>query len=202
MLCSHARVAVSLGIVSETRLLSFARGRNAFPNRARSLLRTFARHVAIFDRWHLNMEIDPVQQRSRYALPVALDLARAAAAFALQIAKVTARTRIHRRYQHELAWKRDAAGGTRHRNASILQRLAHHFEGRAVEFRQLIEKEHAIMSNAHFTRIRNRATSEQPDIANRVMRRTERTRRDEGLLRCQYSSVIVVFVPLNAFSPR
>src|SRR5205823_14587991 len=126
MLCSHPRVAVCLGIVSETRLLSFARGRNAFPNRARRLLRTFARHVAIFDRWHLNMEVNPVQQRSGYALPVALDLARAAAAFALQIAKVTARTRIHRRYQHELARKCDAAGGTGNRNASILERLPTH----------------------------------------------------------------------------
>src|SRR5438067_13886800 len=113
MLRSHPRVAVCLGIVSETRLLSFARGRNAFPNRARRLLRTFARHLAIFDRWHLNVEIDPVQQRAGDALTITLHLARAAAAFALQIAEVTTWTRIHCRHQHEFAREREAAGGTR-----------------------------------------------------------------------------------------
>src|SRR5205823_5918191 len=97
MLCSHPRVAVCLGIVSETRLLLFARGRNAFPNRARRLLRTFTRHVAIFDRRHFDVEIDPVQQRSGYALAITLHLARAAAAFALQVAEVPTRARRHER---------------------------------------------------------------------------------------------------------
>ena len=185
MLCSHSRVAVCLGIVSETRLLLFARGRNAFPNRARRLLGTFTRHVAIFDRWHLNVEINPVQQRAGDALAITLHLARAAPAFALQVAEVSTRARIHCRHQHEFARERDAAGSTRNRDASILQRLAHHFQGGPMKFRKLIEKEHAVMSKAHLTGIRNRAPSEQADIANRVMRRTKRARRHERLLRCQ-----------------
>src|SRR5262249_6242779 len=182
MLRSHPRVAVCLGIVGETRLLSLARGRNAFPNCARRLLRTFTRHLAIFDRRHLNMEIDSVQQRSGDALPVTLHLARTAAAIALQIAKVTARTRIHCRYQHELARERNTAGSTRNRDPSVLQRLAHYFQGRAMKFRQFIEKQHAVMGDTYLARIWDRSSSEQADIANGVMWGTKRTRRHERLL--------------------
>src|SRR6476469_4191436 len=125
------------------------------------------------------MEIDSIEQRSGNALPISLHLTRTAAAFAFQIAEVTTRTRVHRRYQHEFARESDAPGRSRNSNASILQWLAHHFQSGTMKFWELIEKEDAIMRQAHFARVWNGAPAEQPDVANRMMRRAERTRRHE-----------------------
>ena len=43
-------------------------------------------------------------------------------------------------------------GGARDGDAAVFERLAHHFEGRAFELRQLIEKEDAVVREAHFAR--------------------------------------------------
>src|SRR6266513_3008046 len=66
------------------------------------------------------------ETRSRIALPISLYLIRTAAAFAFQIAEVTARARIHRRDQHEFAREGHAAGCSRNGNPSILERLPTH----------------------------------------------------------------------------
>src|SRR5207248_4379158 len=139
----------------------------------------FARHITILNRRHFNVEIDPIEQRAGDPLPITLDLARTTTAFAFQVAEITARTRIHRRHQHELAWESDAASCSRNGDASILQWLAHHLQSRAMKFRELVEKENAIVREADFTGVRNGAAAEQSDIANGMMRRTERTRRHE-----------------------
>src|SRR5437016_7223378 len=126
MLRSHARIAVRLGIVSKSRLLPLARSGYPLTNCTGRFLRPFARHITVLNRWHFDVEIDPIEQRSGNTLPISLHLTRAAAAFAFQIAEITARTRVHRRYQHEFAGKSDAAGCSRNSNASIFQWLTHH----------------------------------------------------------------------------
>src|SRR5207237_9823893 len=105
--------------------------------------------------------------------PITLHLARPAAAFAFEVAEITARTRVHRRDEHQFTRKRDAARGARHRHLAVLERLAHHFERRAFELRQLIEKEHTIVRETHFAGIRKRAAAEQADVTDGVMRRTK-----------------------------
>src|SRR6266403_4448593 len=128
MLCSHARIAVRLGIVSKSRLLPLARSGYPLTNCTGGFLRPLARHITVLNRWHFDVEIDPIEQRSGNALPISLHLTRTAAAFAFQIAEITARTRVHRRYQHEFARKSDTPGRPRNSNASILQWLAHYLQ--------------------------------------------------------------------------
>src|SRR6476619_7077733 len=112
MLRSHARIAVRLGIVSKSRLLPLARSGYPLTNCTGGFLRPFARHITVLNRWHFDVEIDPIEQRPGNALPISLHLTRTAPAFAFQIAEITARTRVHRRHQHEFARKSDAAGGS------------------------------------------------------------------------------------------
>src|SRR5207248_9266250 len=110
MLRSHARIAVRLGIVSKSRLLPLARGGYPLTNCTGRFLRPFARHITVLNRWHFDVEIDPIEQRSANPLPISLHLTRTAAALTSQIAKITARTRVHRRHQPELARKRARPG--------------------------------------------------------------------------------------------
>ena len=44
---------------------------------------------------------------------------------------------------------------------AILKRLAHHFQDIALEFRQLVEEQHAIVPERNFARARNGAASDQ-----------------------------------------
>src|SRR5437868_12315324 len=112
MLRSHARIAVCLGIVSKSRLLPLARGGYPLTTCTGRFLRPFARHVTVLNRWHFDVEIDPIEQRSGNALPISLHLTPTAEALTFQIAKITARTRVHRRHQHEFARKSHASGGS------------------------------------------------------------------------------------------
>src|SRR5213592_2597486 len=93
----HARVAVYLGVIAEALLLKLSRSDNALANRSGSFLCAFACNIAIFDCGHFNVQIDAVEQRAGHSLAIALHLKRPTTAFALQIAKIAARTWIHRR---------------------------------------------------------------------------------------------------------
>src|SRR5216110_121139 len=126
MLRSHARIAVRLGIVSKSRLLPIARSGYPLTNCTGRFLRPLARHITVLNRWHFDVEIDPIEQRSGNALPISLHLTRPTAALAFQIAEVTTRARVHRRHQHEFARESNAASRSRNGNASILERLPTH----------------------------------------------------------------------------
>src|SRR6266550_3585689 len=138
--CSHAGVAIYFRLVAEPFMLASPSSQDALANGGGSFLSAFAGDIAIVDSRHFNVQIDAIKQRTRDALTVALYLNWAAAAFALEIAEVTARTGIHRRHQHEFAWKCDAACRARHSDFPILQRLAHHFQCGSFKLRQFIEK--------------------------------------------------------------
>jgi hypothetical protein len=148
------------------------------------------------------VEIDAVEERAGDALAITLDLDGAAAAFAFEIAEVSARTRVHRGNEHELGGERDAAGGARDGDFAVFQRLAHHFQGGAFELGQLIEEKDAVMGEAHFARLGNGGAAEQADVGDGVMRRSERPRRDEGLFAAEHSRDAVDFRALDRFLQR
>src|SRR6266550_7216179 len=162
MLCSHARIAVRLGIVSKSRLLPLARSGYPLTNCTGGFLRPLARHITVFNRGHFDVEIDPIEQRSGNTLPISLHMTRTAAALAFQIGEVTARTRIHRRHQYKFARESNAPGRSRNGNASVLQWLSHHFQSGTMKFRQLVKKEDAVVREADFTGIWNCPAAEQP----------------------------------------
>ena len=141
----HSRVAICCRVAFKSRLLAFTRTNDPVANLARNFLHAFAGHVAIFDGRNLDVQIDAIEQRTGDALSITLHLERAATAFAFQIAEISARTRIHGGDQHELGGKSHAARGARDGDFPVLERLAHHFQCRSFEFRQLIEKKHAVV---------------------------------------------------------
>src|SRR6058998_2095223 len=136
-------------------------------------------NIAIFDCGHFNVQIDAVEQRAGHSLAIALHLKRPATAFALQVAKIAAWTGIHRRNEHQLRWKSEAACRARHGDLPVFERLAHYFQRRSLKLGQLIEKEHAVVRDAYFTGIRKRAAAEQPNVADGVMRVAEWSDRNE-----------------------
>ena len=99
------------------------------------------------------------ERLSGNSLAVTLHLDRTAAAFAFEIAEISARARIHCRDQHEFARESQTSGCARDRHFSVFQWLAHHFERGAFEFRQLIEKKNAVIRQAHFARRRERSAA-------------------------------------------
>jgi hypothetical protein len=94
---THPRIAVDLLIGTKARPLPLARASHALTNRVGTFLRPRARNIAVFDGRHLDVQIDPVEQRSGSSLPIPLDLEWPTSAFAFQIAEITARAWIQAR---------------------------------------------------------------------------------------------------------
>jgi hypothetical protein len=106
---AHPGVVIHFRVGMETGPLLFAGALDAFADGSRRFFGAGAGDVAIFDGGNFDVEIDAVEQRSGNPLAITVDLRRSAAAFAFQVAEVTARTWIHGGDEHELGWERDAA---------------------------------------------------------------------------------------------
>jgi hypothetical protein len=61
----------------------------------------------------------------------------------------------------------------------IFERLPEHFQHASIKLRQLVEKQHALVCKGNFTRSRQTATTNQTRVADRVVRRTKRTFRNQ-----------------------
>src|SRR4051794_25235141 len=108
---AHPGVAVYFYIGVKTTALFFPRALDPLANGAGILFGPCARDVAIFDGGHFDVKIDAIEERPGDTLAVTMNLGRTAAAFAFQVAEVSARTWVHRSDEHELGRKRHASGG-------------------------------------------------------------------------------------------
>src|SRR4030095_2315070 len=106
--------------------------------------------VARRNGWHRDDQIDAIAQRPGKASAVLGDLSRRAAARATVVAEETARTRIHGADQHESRWKQGGSRRPRDRDASFLEWLTEHLQYAAIEFRQLVEEQHAVVRKRDF----------------------------------------------------
>jgi len=145
------------------------------------------------------VQIDSIEQWTGDALTVTLHLDWAAAAFALEIGEVTAGAGIHCGNEHELGGKRDTPSRARHSNFPILKRLAHYLQRRSFKLRQFIQKQDAIVREAYFARIWKRPAAKQTDVADRVMGRAERSRRDKRLFGIEQTSNAMYFGRFDRF---
>src|SRR5215475_9120818 len=91
-----------------------------------------------------------------------------------RIAKKSAVTRIHRSDESETCRKGQRHGGAGDRNLLIFERLPEDFQHVTFEFRQFIQKEHAMMSQADLARFGDRSSTNQSGVADRVMWRAKR----------------------------
>src|SRR5258708_6842768 len=98
------------------------------------------------------MQVDAIEKRPADLSEIALDDSSRAAALACRIAVKTARTWIHRPNKHEIGGERKRRFGAGERYRAFLERLAQQFENIARKLGQLVEEEHAMVSEAHFTR--------------------------------------------------
>jgi hypothetical protein len=91
---THSGVAIYFGVGIEAGALFLAGALDAFANSGGRLFAPRAGDIAIFHGRHFNVEIDAIEERTRDALAVTMDLGGAAAAFTFKIAEVSAWTRI------------------------------------------------------------------------------------------------------------
>ena len=128
------------------------------------------------------MNVDAIKQWPRNPIAVTLDLFWRAAAFpASWITKISAGARVHRGDQHHIGREGYRACRSADGNFAVLQRLPQDFERRAFELGKLVKKEHSVMSKAHFARSRIARTSDETDVGNCMMWRTERSLHTEGI---------------------
>jgi hypothetical protein len=58
--------------------------------------------------------------------------------------------------------------------------VAHDLERGAAEFRDLVEEQHAVVREADLSRLRQNAPAGERDLADSVVRRAKRPRRDDA----------------------
>ena len=97
------------------------------------------------DRRNFDVDVDAIEQGSGNLGHVALDHRRRAHALPRFVVEVSARAGIHRGRQHEARRKAERHGGAGDGDLAVFQRLAKHLQHIAGEFRQLVQKEQAIV---------------------------------------------------------
>jgi hypothetical protein len=109
------------------------------------------------------VQVDAVNERAGNARLVIGRAARigAAAAGVTGLAGMPAAARIHRRDQHEARRVGDPMVGARNRNLAGLERLAQRVERLRLEFRQLVEEQHAVVRERYFARPRMQSAADQ-----------------------------------------
>ncbi|MNF89111.1 hypothetical protein D3C84_716230 [compost metagenome] len=100
------------------------------------------------------VQVDAVQQRSGEFVAVALHHVRCTAAASAGLAKISTGARIHCRHQLETRREAYSVTGARHHDVPRLQRLSQDLQYPAVEFRQFIEKQHAMVGEGDFSWLR------------------------------------------------
>src|SRR5262249_34848416 len=119
----------------------------------------------------LELDVDPVCERTRYSAPVARDALRRATAATGAIAAMPARAGIHGGDKLEARRELRLVRGARNRNSAGLERLSQRFQHVAVELRQLVEEQHTVMRERDFARARQGAAADQSGSRGAVVRR-------------------------------
>ena len=129
---------------------------------------------------HFYVQIDTVEQWPRYAAEVLGHHAGPTYTGLLGVIVVATGAGVHRGEQHKRRRILYAELGPRDRHTSLFERLTQHLEHGAFELRQLIQKEHPMVGQGYFARLRMIATPHQRDIRNGMVGRTKRTMCDQA----------------------
>src|SRR5712692_9192486 len=139
---SRAEPGVVLALAFE---LPSARPFDALPDLRRAFASACLHELVFAQRGHFDLDIDTIEQRSREPAAVARNLVGRAAALAAEMSQIPARARIHCADQLEARRILGLAGGARAGDAAGFERFAQRFEHPAVELRQLVQKQHAVV---------------------------------------------------------
>ena len=105
------------------------------------------------------MDVEPVEQRAGYAGEITRRGVRRAGTAPDRMAEIAARAGIHCADEHHAAGIGESARDAGDRDRSILNGLAQRLHRCAREFRQLVEKEHAVVRERNFPRMRHGAAA-------------------------------------------
>ena len=114
-------------------------------------------------------------------MAVAGDLHGVAPAFALGVAVVAAGTRVHGGDEQESGREGHAAGGAGDGDLAVLQGLAHHFQGGAVEFGEFVQKKDTVVGDGDFARGGMGAAAQQTGVGNGMVGGAEGAVGEDGL---------------------
>ena len=162
----HLGVAVDAGFVLEAALLQHPRGNDTLADGGAGFAWGLAGHLptasvgcasAMLKRvWHcarlaqqlveidglnFDLQVDAVEQRTRNLAHIMRALVLVADALLLGVPIVPARARIHRRHEHETGGIFCRIFRPTNTDNPVLQRLPHHLQDTATEFRQFIQAE-------------------------------------------------------------
>lgn len=101
------------------------------------------------------------------------------------VAQISARAGVHGRHEHDVTGIFQGHGSTRDGHPALFQGLAQDFEDVLLEFGELVQKKHAPVGQGELSGTRVLSAADEPRIRNSVMRRSERPRHHQGLLRRQ-----------------
>ena len=150
--------------------LTRARRANALPHRRRRLSGPAVEELAEPLPGNVDHQVDPIADGTAQAAGVFAESARRAAATGL-VAEVTAGARVGGRDEGEVGGEVNGAARPDHDHGAFLERLAQCLEVAPREFADLIEEQHAAMSEADLSRAREpAATPDQPRPRYRMVR--------------------------------
>jgi hypothetical protein len=130
--------------------------------------------VLVRDPCNLDVQVDSVDERPAQAAQVSLYVRLLARATLVPISEKSARARVHGTHKQHACWKLGRDPGTRHGEGAFFKGLAKLLECLAPEFRQLVQKEHPIVSQADLAGTRQGPSPDEPGVRDVVMGRPER----------------------------
>ena len=148
---------------------------SALPSAGGGRARSLAEHARHFD-----MQVDAVEQRpgnARLVIGAAFGRARTGLR---RIAEITAAAGVHRRHQLKARRIAHMGVGARHHRFAGLDRLAQTVQHAALEFRQLVQEQHAQMRQRDFARLHFQPAADQRRHRGGMMRIAERPLAADG----------------------
>ena len=138
------------------------------------------------ERRHLDgrehhVHVDPVEQRAAHLRAVGADALGRATAASTAVAQPAAGAGIHRADEQEPRGERRLGVGTRDGDDAVFERLTQGLERATPELGQLVEEEDTVVGEADLAGARTVAPADEPDLADRVVRRAEGARARQAL---------------------
>jgi len=127
------------------------------------------------------VEVDAVQQRTGDLFCVFFRLACRAGAAAAGMSSPAAPAGVHGAYQLKAGRHVQRAAGTGHGDFTVLQRLTHGLQNIPMEFRKLVEEEHAVVRKGDLAGAQGRAAAGEGGSRSGVVRTAEGTAGQQGI---------------------
>ena len=143
--------------------------------------RGFAPHGLVLYGGNVDVQVNAVQQGTGDLFRILCHFTVRAGAFSGGVAPPAAAAGVHGAHQLEPGRKVQGAARAGHGHLAVLQRLPHGLQHIPVEFRQLVQKQHAVVGKGDLTGPHGRAAARQRRGRGGVVRAAEGTADQKGM---------------------